>query len=91
MWHELVLNGIGGKTIEQAKQNLTPAEVSSWVQYMNEYGSINTGRRLEWGFALLAMQINNALGGHKSQTDFMPYFRQDESEISLNEAMEQWK
>jgi len=86
-----VLNGIGGKTILEAKRNLTPAEFHSWVTFFNQYGSINTNRRLEYGFAMIAMQINNAMGGNKTMRDYMPHYQSEETNLTFEQAMEAWK
>jgi hypothetical protein len=86
----LVLHGIGGNTIEQAKRNITAREFASWVAYINKRGSLNYGMRSEYNTALLLATYANAQskdGGYKIW-DFMPH--EKEPEISLNEAMKQW-
>lgn len=88
MWHELVLNGIGGRTIAEAQERMTYAEAYSWYLYIRKHGSLNIGSRLEYGFALIAKQINRALGGKAEITDFMPHF--EPVAPSLDEAVESW-
>ena len=90
MWHELVLSGIGGRTIAEAKANITPAEYADWVTYINQFGPLNTNRRLEFGFALLAHLIEQSHGGSRTMTDFMPYAKSEQSSLTFEEAMEQW-
>jgi DNA-binding transcriptional regulator LsrR (DeoR family) len=85
-----VLNGIGGRTVEEAKQRITPAEFSQWVAFINQFGSINPNRRMELGFAMIAQQINNALGGQKTMADFMPHHKPEHSALTFEQAMEMW-
>lgn len=73
MWHELVLHGIGGRTIAEAKERMTHTEALSWQAYIQKRGSLNIGRRLESAAGLLAMVINRSVGGKAKMEDFMPY------------------
>jgi hypothetical protein len=57
--HQLVLHGIGGRTIAEAKRNLTWIEVQRWIKFMELRGSLDWGFRMEKGFALLAYLIAN--------------------------------
>lgn len=43
----MVLNGIGGKSIAEAQNNLTLSEVMIWAAYRSERGGFNIGRRVE--------------------------------------------
>ena len=48
VWHELVLNGVGGSTIAEAKERLSYAEYRAWVAYLKDKrGSLHPGHRLE--------------------------------------------
>jgi len=69
---------------------MTMDEAAAWASYRERRGPLSTTRKLEWGFALLAMQINRALGGDQEMTDFMPYHHDDDQSISLEQAMENW-
>jgi hypothetical protein len=71
-----VLNGVGGRTVAEAKERLSYAEALAWQSYMRKRGSLHVGMRLEYGFALLAKIVNNALGGHATLRDFMPHVEQ---------------
>lgn len=71
---------------------MTYAEVLDWSEYIRCRGSLNTNMNLERGFALVAQMINNALGGKKQMSDFMPHFpNEDDIEIPLEQAMELWQ
>ena len=60
MLYELALNGIGGNTIHQVKNNLTMLEINQWAEYRSRRGSLNTGRRFEQTAAnMMALQVNN--------------------------------
>jgi len=82
-----VLNGIGGCTIEEAKERLTFAEAQSWAAYLRKRGSLHVGMRLEFGFALLASTINHALGGHATVLDYMPHAEDPEVQGTLADVM----
>lgn len=72
MWHELVLHGVGGRTIEEAKERMTYPEFLSWCAFIAKRGSLNTGSRIEHGFALLATVISRTNGGKAQMKDFLP-------------------
>ncbi len=84
MLYELALNGIGGNTIHQVKNNLTMLEINQWAEYRSRRGSLNTGRRFEQTAAnMMALQVNN----QRPQADWieplelMPH--EDDIEISF--------
>jgi hypothetical protein len=69
---------VGGRTIAEAKRNMTYAEARQWVLYVTKRGPLNPSRHLERGFALLASLIctgNRITMGGKKPTpqNFMPY------------------
>ncbi|PCQ44887.1 phage tail protein, partial [Citrobacter freundii] len=59
MWCELVLNGIGGRTISEAQERLSFLEFQQWIQYRQKYGSLNPMMRTEWGAALISSVLAN--------------------------------
>ena len=77
-----MLNGVGGRTVEEAKERISYAEAVDWAEYMRKRGSLNVGMRLEAGFALIAAAINNGLGGSATPADFMPHFESPEASIA---------
>lgn len=85
-WHELVLAGIGGRTVAEAKERLTYAEFTDWLTYMRMRGSLSIGNRLESGFALIASLISRATGGSAEPRDFMPHL--DMPEATLTDVMQ---
>jgi hypothetical protein len=92
VWCELVLNGIGGRTIEEAQRRVSYAEFLTWVEYRKKRGSLHSGLRMDRGFALLAKFYADAHtkeGVHNSIWDFTPY--EDEPPISLDDAMKAWR
>jgi hypothetical protein len=96
VWHELVLHGIGGCTILEAKERLTYAEAMDWYAYIRRRGSLNLGNRLEHGFAMLATVLSRIHGGEVEMEAFMPYEaaltqeQDDWSNISVERAKEIW-
>jgi hypothetical protein len=62
-----------------------------WIQYIRKHGSLHVGRRLEYGFALIAMLIKSACGVQCKMSDFMPHYREEETEITLDDAMRSWE
>ena len=70
------MNGIGGKTIAKAKQNLTNAEVMMWAAYRNKRGSLNVGRRVEQAIGgLLTVYVSSKSkpGTEINPVVFMPH------------------
>lgn len=76
-----MLNGVGGATIEEAKQTITYAEFQDWVTFRKMRGSLFTGNRLESGFGLLAYMVNRAVGGKAEMIDFLPHADREESDL----------
>ncbi|WP_248917059.1 hypothetical protein [Pseudomonas entomophila] len=83
-----MLNGIGGRTISEAKERLSYVEVRAWALYIQRHGSLHGGRRLEASIAMLALQANHHVGGTAELIDFMPHERRQG--VSLESAMQQW-
>ena len=80
-----MLNGVGGRTVAEAKERMSYTEALDWQSYVEARGTLNLGMRLEAGFALIALSINRALGGHARMEDFMPHF--DAPDASLDDVM----
>lgn len=66
-------HGIGGCTVEEAKERISYDEYLSWCAYIRKRGSLNLGMRIEAGSALVALMVNNANGGNAKMNDFMPH------------------
>ncbi|MBN4833100.1 phage tail protein [Enterobacter hormaechei] len=99
MWCELVLNGIGGRTIAEAKERLSFREFQQWVQYRQKYGNLNPMMRTEWGAALVSSVLANVNRSKNtpafSIADFAPHIAAVEREaanepIKLEDAMRTW-
>ncbi|MEE9955102.1 phage tail protein [Enterobacter quasihormaechei] len=99
MWCELVLNGIGGRTIAEAKERLSFREFQQWVQYRQKYGNLNPMMRTEWGAALVSSVLANVNRSKNtpafSIADFAPHIAAVEREaanepIKLEAAMRTW-
>ncbi|MBF9841353.1 phage tail protein [Enterobacter hormaechei] len=99
MWCELVLNGIGGRTIAEAKERLSFREFQQWVQYRQKYGNLNPMMRTEWGAALVSSVLANVNRTKNtpafSIADFAPHIAAVEREaanepIKLEDAMRTW-
>ena len=79
------MNGIGGRTLEEAKDRLSYQEFLTWLAFRKKRGTLHQGMRMEEGFALLAAMYANAHsknGGHRL-SDFMPHG--DEPELTLED------
>ena len=87
IWHELVLCGIGGKTIEEAQNNISYEEFTSWIAYRNRRGSLHVGMRVENSMALIAQMIANRYRSENTPAytiyDFAPHL--DEPKLTLND------
>ena len=80
------MNGVGGRTIAEAKLSMTNAEVSQWAAFRNKRGSFFTGRRIEQSIgALMALYAQNHVkeGVEVNPYDYMPH--EDEPEMSFEE------
>ncbi len=85
-----MLNGIGGRTIAEAKRSMSYPEFLCWVAYRRKRGSLNLGLRIEAGTARIAVLLANTFskqGGYRFY-DFAPCH--DEPALSLEQAMERW-
>jgi hypothetical protein len=86
--HELVLAGVGGRTVAEAKERLTYAEAVAWEAYRRKYGTLNVGLRLEIGFGQLLAAVANALGNKADPLDYMPHVPRPEPEpLSIDRVM----
>lgn len=77
IFFELALNGIGGNTINEVKNNLSMYEVNQWSEYRQRRGSLNTGRRVEQtvaniGTIFLNKEIQNS-EDYLEPLQLMPY------------------
>lgn len=89
MWCELVLCGIGGRTIAEAKERMSTDEYELWLQYRKRHGTLNLGLRIEQGAALTAYCANN---GKKGQlADYLPQRGEPDDSAALTQAMKEWK
>ena len=89
-WCELVINGIGGRTIEEAKQKISPEEFKIWWAYHKKYGSFFFGKRVEQAVGRLHSDMV-AIGIRKEQNPFhyMPHeVPPKEVEYSVDEMFE---
>jgi hypothetical protein len=77
-----VLNGIGGRTVEEAQERMSYAEFLDWLTFIKMRGSLNLGNRLESGFALLLSSWIKSKGGTAEQIDFMPHADRDAADIN---------
>lgn len=76
-----MLNGVGGRTVAEAKASISISEMLAWQAYRERYGTLHLGMRLEEGFALLAWIINRSLGGNAEITTYMPHAKDDEATL----------
>lgn len=73
-WHELVLCGVGGQTIREAKNNLEYKEFLDWLEYRNTYGNLATHRKFEQSIGYLIYNVAVLAGNKKVKPfDFMPH------------------
>lgn len=78
-----MLNGIGGRTVAEAKESMTYEEAQAWQQYMHKHGRLSIHERLERGFAMLCLVVNRAVGGKAELESFMPYTKREEEQASI--------
>jgi hypothetical protein len=83
-----VLAGIGGKTVEEAKRNMSYQEFTAWNEYAKQKGGLQHNDRL---LATVCTQINRLTGGEANPSDFLPELRihetHDEKEAEIGDVM----
>jgi hypothetical protein len=79
-----VLSGIGGETVEEAKQRVTYAEFQDWLTFRKMRGSLFIGNRLESGFGLLTYMVSRAMGGKQTLRDFMPHADKPDQPVEMD-------
>lgn len=84
-WAELVINGIGGRTIAEAKRAISHREFIFWRKYRTIRGSFNFGLRLDEALADLKYMYAKVEGFRvEDKYDFLPHH--DAPEIGFDEA-----
>lgn len=82
MWCDFVAAGIGGRTIAEAKRNMTLHELHLWKQYRHK-GLLITARTQE----IAAARIVQAVVGGGSLYDYIPDRCEDRPGPSVEQAM----
>ena len=86
-WCELVTSGIGGRTIEEAKRNISSKEFATWRAFRAKRGSLFIGRRVEQAIGnLMATYLSSKGAKDVKAQSFMPHEEQPQ-EMSLEEYM----
>ncbi|MBW9244198.1 MULTISPECIES: phage tail assembly protein T [Pseudomonas] len=83
-----MLNGVGGRTVAEAKASISYTEAMAWAAYRNKHGSFSVTSRAEQMGAIIALQVNRLGGGTAELIDFMPH--QEKAGVSLETAMAEW-
>lgn len=68
------MHGIGGNTVQEAKERLTVTEVRRWAAYIAKYGTLNVSRRVAEGSGTVAFVTSKAFGGKGKLSDFIPHY-----------------
>ena len=71
-----MLAGIGGRTVEEAKQRMTYAEFRDWARYREKIGPLNHLQRADYAAALISSVVNRSAGGKAEPSDFLPDYDQ---------------
>lgn len=85
----MALNGIGGNSINEVKNNLTLLEIKQWAEYRYRRGSLNIGRRVEQATANMMSIYINANNNSDNAIDpieLMPH--EDDVVISFEDQVE---
>ncbi|NBF13093.1 phage tail assembly protein T [Pseudomonas sp. Fl4BN1] len=87
------MNGIGGRTIAEAQENMTYSEFVVWMKFRARRGSLHQGMRVEMALAQLqALYVNSKTGKDAPrlyQQDFAPHM--DPRVETLDEAIAGWE
>ncbi|MDR0259623.1 MAG: hypothetical protein LBE51_13640 [Acidovorax sp.] len=73
----MVLAGIGGRTVAEARRNISWAEFQAWMQYRAKHGPLHTQSHIEHAAALVAYMVSSTVPRGKGQrgpeyADFLP-------------------
>ncbi|QXR29263.1 hypothetical protein EGT69_009965 [Acinetobacter junii] len=80
---------MGGRTIAEARSNISYREFQYWREYRKQRGCLNIGLRLDESLSLLKLMYARANSFECSdEYDFMPYH--DAPDISFEEAMKMY-
>ncbi|MGY2429620.1 hypothetical protein [Pseudomonas tolaasii] len=78
-----MLNGVGGRTIAEAKRNMTMVEARQWADYIRRHGGLNVAERVEQAAALICTTACQLMGNKKTTVkDFIPN-REGDDELKL--------
>lgn len=74
-----MMNGIGGRTIAEAQQNMSLVEARQWSKYMQRHGGLNIAERIEQAAALICSTGAQLMGNKKVKVaDFIPNRESDD-------------
>lgn len=89
-----MLNGIGGRTIAEARENISYGEYLIWAEYRAKRGSLNVGRRVEQATGQLhytTVRLNTKQGTQLDILAFMPHEDQPVAkEVDAMDALRAW-
>lgn len=73
------MNGIGGRTVAEAKRRMSHVEFLAWLAFFRKKGSLHFGHRLDLAVARLC----SILGAHGKlpPSDFMPQYEEEEASL----------
>lgn len=81
--------GIGGRTLAEAKRNLSAEEVATWAAYRAQRGTLSLGLRLEQLFAISDLRAAQMAGVKRIKlTDLLRYHDANDSTQEPVEAGE---
>ena len=73
------MNGIGGRTIAEAQQNMSLVEARHWAKYMRRHGGLNIAERIEQAAALICATGAQLMGNKNVKVaDFVPNRESDD-------------
>lgn len=79
------MNGIGGRTIVEAQQNVSMVEARQWAQYIKRHGGLNIAERVEQAAAMVCSAVAKS-AGHKNRTDVADFLPNRETDDELRIA-----
>ena len=82
-----MLNGIGGRTIAEAMQNLPYDEVYIWQAYQRKYGTLSIARRVDYAGALISYMQGKTAKPESTIEDFMFREIEEKTEEEINDGV----
>lgn len=78
---------VGGVTVRELKHRMSHREFVTWLEYFSRIGRVGPARLYDRGPALIAWQIDRALGVKSELADYLPVVEEKHMEASVEDVI----